>query len=261
MKVVLFCGGLGTRIRELSGGLPKPLVTIGNMPILWHIMKYYAHFGHKDFVLCLGYKGEEIKKFFLNYDPHLSSDFTMLNSSKRIHEKQGDISDWSITFVNTGLEANVGQRLKSVEGYLKGEEIFLANYADALSDLFLPDMIDHFRKSGKIASFMCVKPSQSFHVVSLRDGGLVDSVRHVRDSGLIINGGCFIFRTEIFEYIKDGEDLVAEPFGRLIKENQLIGYRYDKFWYCMDTFKEHQELSDMYEKGSAPWEVWKKRTP
>jgi glucose-1-phosphate cytidylyltransferase len=261
MKVVLFCGGLGTRIRELSGGLPKPLVTIGNMPILWHIMKYYAHFGHKDFILCLGYKGEEIKKFFLNYDPHLSSDFTMSNSSKRIHEKEGDISDWSITFVNTGLQSNVGERLKSVEGYVKGEEIFLANYADALSDLFLSDMIDHFRKSGKIGSFMCVKPSQSFHVVSLRDGGLVESVRHVRDSGLIINGGCFIFRNEIFKYIKDGEDLVAEPFGRLIKENQLIGYRYEKFWYCMDTFKEHQELNDMYEKGNAPWEVWKKRTP
>lgn len=261
MKVVLFCGGLGTRIRELSGGLPKPLVTIGNMPILWHIMKYYAHFGHKDFILCLGYKGEDIKKFFLNYDPHLSSDFTMSNSSKRIHHTDSDISDWNITFVNTGLESNVGQRLKSVERYLQGEEIFLANYADALTDLFLPDMIDHFRKSGKIGSFMCVRPSQSFHVVSLHEGGLVESVRHVRDSGLIINGGCFIFRNDIFKYIEDKEDLVAEPFRRLIKENQLIGYRYEKFWYCMDTFKEHQELSDMYEKGNAPWEVWKKRTP
>jgi len=261
MKVVIFCGGMGTRIRELSGTLPKPLVTIGDRPILWHIMKYYAHYGHRDFILCLGYKGEEIKKFFLNYDPHLSSDFTLSKSGKRIHQPDSDISDWSITFVNTGLKSNIGQRLQAVERYLKGEEIFLANYADALSDLCLPDMIDHFKKSGKTGSFLCVKPSQSFHVVSLRDGGLVESVRHVRDSGLIINGGYFIFRKEIFKSIKDGEDLVAEPFARLIKENQLMGFRYEKFWYCMDTFKEHQELSDMYEKGSAPWEVWKTKTP
>jgi glucose-1-phosphate cytidylyltransferase len=259
MKVALFCGGLGTRIRDLSGDLPKPLVTIGNRPILWHIMKYYAYFGYKDFILCLGYKGEEIKKFFLSYDPHLSSDFTMSNGSKQIHQKDSDIADWNITFVDTGLRANVGQRLKAVESHLEKEEMFLANYADALSDLPLSDMIGHFRKSGKIGGFLCVKPSQSFHIVSLGSGDIVESVRHVKDSGIIINGGCFIFRNSIFKYIKNGEDLVAEPFARLIEENQLIGYRYEKFWYCMDTFKEHQELSDMYEAGNAPWEVWKKR--
>jgi glucose-1-phosphate cytidylyltransferase len=261
MKVVLFCGGLGTRIKELSGTLPKPLVTIGNRPILWHVMKYYAHYGHKDFILCLGYKGDEIKKFFCTYDLRLSSDFTLSNSNKRIPSKKSDISDWSITFVNTGLRSSIGQRLKSVEGYLKGDEIFLANYADTLCDLFLPEMVDDFRKREKIGSFLCVKPSQSFHVVSLGDGGLVESVHRVRDSGLIINGGWFIFRNKIFEYIKDGEDLVAEPFRRLIEENQLIGYRYEKFWHCMDTFKEHQELDDMYKEGNAPWEVWKKKTP
>ena len=261
MKVVLFCGGLGTRIRELSGGLPKPLVNIGNRPILWHIMKYYAHYGHVDFILCLGYKGEEIKKYFLNYDPYLSSDFTLSKSSKRAHLKDSDISDWTITFINTGLRSNIGQRLKAVKRYLKDEEMFLANYSDVLSDLVLPDMIDHFTNSGKIGCFICVKPSQSFHVVSLRNGDLVDSVHYVRDTDIIINGGSFIFRKEIFNYIKDGEDLVVEPFERLIKENQLMGYRYDNFWHCMDTFKEHQELNDMYEEGNAPWEVWKKRTP
>jgi glucose-1-phosphate cytidylyltransferase len=260
MKVVLFCGGMGTRIRDLSGDLPKPLVTIGGRPILWHIMKYYAHFGHKDFILCLGYKGEEVKKFFLDYDPCLTSDFTMSNTGKQTHQAVSDISNWRITFIDTGLRSNIGQRLRSVKAYLKGEDLFLANYADALSDLYLPEMIAHFKKSRKIASFICVKPSQSFHVVSLRRRGLVKGVRHVRDSGLRINGGCFIFRKQIFKYIQDGEDLVAEPFARLIKEDQLIGYRYDKFWYCMDTFKEHQELSDMYEAGNAPWEVWKKRT-
>lgn len=256
MKVVLFCGGLGTRIRELSGGLPKPLVAIGNRPILWHIMKYYAHYGHKDFILCLGYKGEEIKKYFLNYDPFLSSDFTMTNGTRHIHQDDNDISDWGITFVNTGLKSNIGQRLRAVQAYLKDEEIFLANYSDALTNLFLPEMVDYFKKSGKIGCFMCVKPSQSFHVVTLRNGDLVEKIQYVRDAGITINGGCFIFRKEIFEYIKNGEDLVVEPFDRLIKENQLIGYRYDKFWHCMDTFKEHQELSDMYEEGRAPWVVW-----
>jgi len=256
MKVVLFCGGLGTRIRELSGGLPKPLVSIGNRPILWHIMKYYAHYGHKDFILCLGYKGEEIKKYFLNYDPFLSSDFTMSNGTRHIHQEDNDISDWGITFVNTGLRSNIGQRLRAVKAYLKDEAIFLANYSDALSDLVLPDMIDYFKKSGKIGGFLCVKPSQSFHVVTLRNGDLVEKIQYVRDTGITINGGCFIFRKEIFDYIKNGEDLIVEPFNRLIKENQLIGYRYDKFWHCMDTFKEHQELNDMYEEGHAPWVVW-----
>jgi glucose-1-phosphate cytidylyltransferase len=258
MKVVLFCGGLGTRIREVSGGLPKPLVTIGNRPILWHIMKYYAHYGHKDFILCLGYKGEEIKKFFLNYDPHLSSDFTMSDGTRHLHQDENDISDWKITFVNTGLRSNIGQRLRAVQAYLKGEEIFLANYSDALSDLFLPEMVDYFKKSGKIGCFMCVKPSQSFHVVTLRDGDHVEKIQYVRDTDIMINGGCFIFRKGIFDYINNGEDLVVEPFNRLIKENQLIGYKYDKFWHCMDTFKEQKELNDMFEQGKAPWEVWKK---
>jgi glucose-1-phosphate cytidylyltransferase len=259
MKVVLFCGGMGTRIRDLSGDLPKPLVAIGNRPILWHIMKYYAHFGHKDFILCLGYKGEEIKKFFLSYDPCLSSDFTMSGNGKQVHQNGSDISDWKITFVDTGLKASIGQRLKSVEGLLEGEDIFLANYADALSDMHLPGMIERFRKSGKTAGFICVKPSQSFHVVTLRDGEIVTGVRHVKDSGLIINGGCFILKKSVFGYIRPGEDLVAEPFARLIQEGQLFGHRYDGFWYCMDTFKEHQELSDMYEAGNAPWEVWKRK--
>jgi glucose-1-phosphate cytidylyltransferase len=259
MKVVLFCGGLGTRIRELSGGLPKPLVAIGNRPILWHIMKYYAHYGHKDFILCLGYRGEEIKKYFLNYDPLLASDFTMSDGTRLLREDDNDISEWNITFVDTGLRSNIGQRLKAVQPYLEGEEIFLANYSDALSDLVLPEMIHFFKESGKIGCFMCVKPSQSFHVVTLKNGYLVEKIQYVRDTALTINGGCFIFRKDIFDYIHEDEDLVAEPFGRLIRNNQLVGYLYDKFWHCMDTFKEHQELNDMYEEGRAPWVVWGKK--
>ena len=257
MKVVLFCGGLGTRLRDLSDGLPKPMVNIGSRPILWHIMKYYAHFGHKEFILCLGYKADAIKNFFLNYDQCLSSDFTLSNGDRRMHLKESDISDWSITFADTGLKSNIGQRLKAVEKYLVNEEMFLANYADGVTDLPLPTMIDYFTKSGKVGSFICVKPSQSFHIVTLKDGDIVKNIQYVRDTDIIINGGCFIFRKEIYRYIRDGEELVVEPFQRLIKENQLLGYRYDKFWHCMDTFKEQQELNDMYEQGNAPWAVWK----
>jgi glucose-1-phosphate cytidylyltransferase len=258
MKVVLFCGGLGTRLREMSGDIPKPMVEIGYRPILWHIMKYYAHFGHKDFILCLGYKANVIKNYFLKYDECDSNDFTISKGGNEIKLHKSDISDWNITFVDTGLKSNIGQRLKAVEKYLKDEEYFLANYADGLTDLPLNEMIDSFKKSGKIASFVCVKPSQSFHVVTLKDGDRVDKIQYVKDTDILINGGFFIFRNEIFNYIKEGEELVIEPFERLISEGQLNGYKYDNYW-CMDTFKEHQELNDMYCNGDAPWEVWKKR--
>jgi len=256
MKVVLFCGGLGTRLRDNSGGLPKPMVNIGSRPILWHIMKYYAHYGHKEFILCLGYKADVIKNFFLNYDQCLSSDFTISNGNKLMHVKDSDIEDWSITLTDTGLKSSIGQRLKAVEKYLGDEEIFLANYADGLTDLPLPEMINFFVKSGKVGCFICAKPSQSFHVVTLKEGNLVEKLQYVRDTDLMINAGYFVFRREIFNYMKDGEELVIEPFQRLISEDKLIGYRYDRFW-CMDTFKEQQELNDMYERGNAPWEVWK----
>jgi glucose-1-phosphate cytidylyltransferase len=257
MKVILFCGGLGTRLRDISGGLPKPMVNIGYRPILWHMMKYYAHFGHKDFILCLGYKADVIKNFFLNYDQCLSSDFTLSNGGKQIHIKESDIADWNITCVDTGLKSNIGQRLKAVEKFVKDEEYFLANYADALTDMPLSDEIDYLKKSGKIGCFVCVKPSQSFSVVSLAEGDKVEKIEFVRNTNFLINGGYFVFSNKIFQYMRDGEELVVEPFQRLIKDNQLIGYRYNKFWHCMDTFKEQQELNDMFERGNAPWEVWK----
>ncbi len=257
MKVVLFCGGLGTRIKELSGGLPKPMVNVGSNPILWHIMKYYAYYGHKDFILCLGYNGNKIIDYFLNYNKCLSADFTLSNGEKIMHITESDISDWNITFADTGLKSNIGQRLKAVEKYLSDDEVFLANYADGVTDLPLPDMIDFFMKSGKVGCFLCVKPSQSFHVISLKDENYVASIQYIRDTNIKINGGYYIFRKDIFKYIKDGEELVVEPFQRLIKENKLIGYTYDKFWHCMDTFKEQQELNDMFDRGCAPWVVWR----
>lgn len=256
MKVVLFCGGMGTRLGGMSDGIPKPMIKIGYRPILWHLMKYYAHFGHREFILCLGYKADIIKEYFVNYSEYLSNDFTLSSGGKEIKLENSDILDWKITFVDTGLRSNIGQRLKTVESHLRGEEMFLANYADGLTNMPLPQMIDFFVKSGKIAGFVCVKASQTFHVVSLNPQDLVKDIRYVRDTDILINGGYFVFRKEIFNYLKDGEELVQQPFQKLIQENQLIGYRYDHFW-CMDTFKEQQELTDMYNEGNAPWEVWK----
>jgi glucose-1-phosphate cytidylyltransferase len=256
MKVVLFCGGLGTRLREYTGDIPKPMVKIGYRPILWHLMKYYAHYGHKDFILCLGYKADVIKQFFLNYEEWISNDFTLSDGGRQIALENNDIEDWKITFVDTGLHANIGQRLMAVRKYLGDEEIFLANYADGLTDLHLPTMIDSFVRSEKVASFMAVPPSQSFHLVDVDPDGHVESIRPVSETSLLINGGFFALRQEIFDYVEAGEELVVEPFARLIKERRLLGYRYERFW-CMDTFKEQQQLSDMYASGTAPWEVWR----
>ncbi|KAB8335212.1 glucose-1-phosphate cytidylyltransferase [Scytonema tolypothrichoides VB-61278] len=257
MKVVLFCGGLGTRLREFSTNIPKPMVHIGYRPILWHVMKYYAHYGHKDFILCLGYKADVIKNYFLNYDECVSNDFTLQEGGKKIKLVNSDIEDWKITFVDTGLTSNIGQRLQAVEQYLEGEEVFLANYSDGLTDLHLPDIIEDFSKHNKIASFICVKPSQSFHLVSMEENGLVSDIQDVKQAGIRINGGFFVFKKEIFQYIKPGEELVLEPFQRLMKLQQLIAYKYNGFWACMDTFKEQQQLDDMYCQGNAPWAIWK----
>lgn len=256
MKVVLFCGGLGTRLREYSETIPKPMVDIGYRPIIWHLMKYYAHYGHKDFILCLGYRGDYIKKYFLNYDECLSNDFVMSNGGQEVHLYNSDISDWKITFVDTGLHSNLGQRLKAVEKHLAGEEVFLANYTDGLSDLNLTDYIEHFYQKDKIASFLSVRPSQSFHHVDYNEHGLVTNIGSIDQGDFWINGGYFIFKTDIFDYIEDGEELVEEPFQRLIKQEQLITYRNPSFWACMDTFKEKKMFDDMHASGQMPWAVW-----
>lgn len=258
MKVVLFCGGLGTRLREYSETIPKPMVEIGYRPIIWYLMKYYASYGHRDFILCLGYKGDYIKNYFLNYDECLSNDFVLSNGGRDVKLLNSDIEDWTITFADTGLNSNIGQRLKAVEKYLDGESVFLANYSDGLSDLHLPTYLDYFYGQNAIASFLSVKLSQSFHVVSADQQNHVTNIQPVSHSGLWANGGYFIFKKEIFDYIKDGEELVQEPFCRLIAENQLITYQHDGFWACMDTFKEKQMLDELYRTGKMPWAVWEK---
>ena len=259
MKVVLFCGGMGMRLREFSEEIPKPMIKIGYRPILWHLMKYYAHFGHNDFILCLGYKADVIKEYFLNYNECLSNDFVMSGDRSNLSLLNRDIHDWRITFVDTGMTRNIGERLMAVREHLRGEEMFLANYSDNLTDLNLPDMIEDFRsRQQAVASFLCVRPSQSFHVVSLNGDSDVKCIQEVAYSDVWINGGYFILRQEIFDYLEPGDELVIQPFQRLIQEKRLNAYRYDKFWAAMDTFKEKQRFDDMYARGDAPWEVWSK---
>lgn len=257
MKVVLFCGGLGMRVREYADNIPKPMIPIGHRPILWHVMKYYAHFGHKDFILCLGYRSDLIKNYFLNYDECLSNDFVISGGGKNVELLGADIADWRITFVDTGINSNLGQRLKAVESHLEGEEEFLVNYSDGLTDLPLNAMIDDFHARNKIASFVCVKPNLSVHFVSLDSGGRVTAIKGVDTSDVRINGGYFIFKSEIFRYIRNGEDLVLEPFRRLMTAGELIAYPYDGFWMALDTFKDKQRLDEVYEGGDVPWEIWK----
>lgn len=258
MKVVLFCGGLGLRIRDAED-IPKPMVQIGYRPILWHVMKYYAHFGHKDFILCLGYRADVVKNYFVNYNECVSNDFVLSSGGTKLELFNSDIHDWRITFADTGINSNIGQRLKAVEKYLEGEDEFLANYSDGLTDLQLPEQLQHFRQQGKLASFVCVRPNLTYHLVSLHDnkGGLVSAIHAINNGSIRINGGFFIFKKKIFEYIRDKEELVGKPFQRLVQEKQLIGYQYDGFWESMDTFKDKQHLESLYASGAAPWEVWK----
>ena len=211
MKVVLFCGGYGMRLREYSETIPKPMVKIGYRPILWKIMKYYAHFGHKDFILCLGYKADVIKDYFVNYDEYISNDFVYEKGGRELNLLNSDIHDWKITFLDTGMSSNIGERLMKVRPHLEGEEVFLANYSDGLSDLPLPKMIEQFERENKVAMFMACQPHQSFHVVKLTDENQVSSISHIGDSGFWINAGYFILRNEIFDYIREGEELVEEP--------------------------------------------------
>jgi glucose-1-phosphate cytidylyltransferase len=257
MKVVLFCGGLGLRMREASPRIPKPMVPIGNRPILWHIMKYYAHFGHKDFVICLGHKADVIKDYFLTYNEAIANDFVLSEGGKNIELLGSDMQEWRITFANTGLRAKVGERLLAVRQHLEGEDYFLATYGDAVTNAPLPDMISALIESGKAASFLCVRPkSYSFHTVAMNGDGLVTGIESVTDSGLWINGGFFVLRNDIFDSMHAGEELVEEPFRRLIDRGDLLAYRYDGFWEPMDTLKDRDKLETMVESGSSPWQVW-----
>jgi glucose-1-phosphate cytidylyltransferase len=258
MKVVLFCGGSGMRLRGYVDDVPKPMVQIGSRPILWHLMKYYAHFGHKDFILCLGHKGNVIKDYFLHYEESVSNDFVWSQGGKKIEFVNRDIDDWTITFVETGANANIGERFKIVEPYLDGEDMFLANYADGLSDLDLPVMVEEFSKTNAVGSLLLVQPTASFDIVELSAEGKVGQISPLSNTNIWINGGFFVFRKEIFDYMQPGDELVRAPFQRLIDQGSLLAHRSGCFWQCMDTFKDKQCLEEL-NQGNAPWKVWSRR--
>lgn len=257
MKVVLFCGGMGTRLREYSDAVPKPMVKIGHRPVLWHIMRYYAHYGHTEFILCLGYKADVIKEYFLNYSEAASNDFVLTGGGKDVQLLNSDIDDWSIAFVDTGLSSNVGERLLAVKDYI-GDEPFLANYADGVTDLKLPTMLEDVRSQSDVSvAFMAVPPPLSLHVTDFEEDGRVSSFQPISSAGLYINAGFFYMTPEVFDFILPGEDLVSEPFQRMADKSSLLAYPYHGFFRAMDTFKDKQALDDLYESGPAPWEVWK----
>jgi glucose-1-phosphate cytidylyltransferase len=256
MKVVLFCGGQGMRIREASSKIPKPLIDVGDQPILMHLMKYYAHYGHTDFILCLGYRANAIKRYFLDYNEALQNDFVLSGGGTEIELLNKDIDSWRITFIDTGRSTNIGGRLQAVRPYLDGEEYFLANYGDQLTDAPLPTMVDRLVESGKVASLMSVKPTYSTHTLTMGEDDLVSGVQPMDDGSVWINGGFFVFRHDIFDYMRPGEELVEEPFARLIAARQLMAYRYNGFWAPMDTLKDKTNLDTLAETSRPPWAVW-----
>jgi glucose-1-phosphate cytidylyltransferase len=257
MKVVLFCGGLGTRLREHSDTIPKPLVNIGYRPIIWHLMRYYAHYGHKEFILCLGYRGDMVRNYFLEYQETLSNDFTMSEGGQKIELHTSDIDDWKITFVDTGLHSNIGQRLLAAREYIGDDEVFLANYSDGLSDAPLDEMVERFKERDAIASFIAVRTWQSFHSTKFTEDGIVKALGELQEDEFWINGGFFVLKNEIFKYINPGEELVEQPFQRLIKEEKAVAYPYSGYWQSMDTFKDKIDFDRSYARGNAPWEVWR----
>jgi glucose-1-phosphate cytidylyltransferase len=257
MKVVLFCGGLGMRMREGPSSAPKPMNMIGDRPLLWHVMRYYAHFGHTDFILCLGYGAAAVKDYFLHYDETQSNDFTLTAGSRDIEMHRTDIHDWKISFIDTGLHSSIGERLMRVQALVDNEEVFLANYADTLTDAPLDELIDRFeRMPNAVASMLAVPPVSTHHLVDIADSGEVTGVRPVSEMMQWENGGYFVMRPGIFDVLREGEDMVPNAFARLVPERRLLAQRYDGFWRAADTFKDRAELEDMFHRGQCPWMLW-----
>jgi glucose-1-phosphate cytidylyltransferase len=256
MKVVLFCGGLGMRMREGVNDAPKPMAMIGDRPLLWHVMRYYAHFGHTDFILCLGHGARSVKEYFLRYDETLTNDFTLAGGGRDVRMFATDITDWTITFLDTGLRSTVGERLMRVRRYVEDEPMFLANYADTLTDAPLPDVISRFEQSEAVASLLAVPPVSSHHVVEVDGEGLVTGVREFGELMQWENGGYFVLRPGIFDYLREGEDMVPQAFMRLAPERRLLAQPYHGFWRAIDTFKDRAEMEALYESNRCPWMVW-----
>lgn len=256
MKVVLFCGGLGMRMRSGTDPLPKPMMPIGARPVLWHIMRYYAHFGHTEFILCLGYGARAVKDYFLDYHETHSNDFVLSDGGEKIELLARDISDWRITFVDTGINTAIGERLRRVRPYLDGDDVFLANYGDVLTDAPMNEIVADFVATDAVGSLLAVDPQDSFHVVKIDPDGRLTGIEPVADLEMRINGGYFVFRQGIFDYLNPDEDLVMDACVRAAKAGKFRAVRYDGFWAPMDTLKERNQLEELDRTGQRPWAVW-----
>ena len=256
MKVVLFCGGLGMRMRDGVTTGPKPMALVGERPLLWHVMRYYAHFGHTDFLLCLGYGASAVKDFFLNYDETRSNDFVLEQGAREPTLFKTDISDWRITFVDTGLHSPIGERLRRVRHFLSDEQMFMANYADVLTDAPLPDMIERFAATDAVASLLAIPPQSSHHAVDISDDGVITAVTPMRDLRHWENGGYFLFRPAIFDELNEDEDLVEDALVRLVRQRRVIAYPYKGYWSPADTVKERAQLDERYHHADCPWMIW-----
>jgi glucose-1-phosphate cytidylyltransferase len=260
MKVVLFCGGRGLRLREHSEAIPKPMVQIGYRPILWHVMRYYAHYGHRDFILCLGYRADAIKDYFLHYDEAASNDFVLSEGGRRVELLGSDIADWRITFADTGLDTTIGERLRRVRHLLEGEEIFLANYRDTHPAAPLDELVETFRAdTATAASFLAVRPSvYPIRIVDADAASRVTRLLHPADADIWINGGYFLLRDEIFDVLEPGDELVEQPFARLVEQGRLRATKYEGFWGPLDTLRDLEHLQSLAVAKQAPWMAWER---
>jgi glucose-1-phosphate cytidylyltransferase len=257
MKVVLFCGGLGLRMRSSDDSAPKPMVRIGDRPVLWHVMRYYAYFGHTDFILCLGYGAQSVKEYFLDYQETHSNDFVLTKGGEQVELLSTDISEWRITFVDTGFDTAIGERLRRVRAHLDGDDVFLANYGDVLTDAPLDDIVDHVLANDAVGSLLAVPPEGSFHVVDIGEGSRITGFTPAVEMNMRINGGYFVLRQEIFDYLREGDDLVMGGCLRAARDGRLLAIPYDGFWAPMDTLKERSVLEDLYRTGRSPWALWR----
>lgn len=261
MKVVLFCGGMGLRMRSSDDSLPKPMMPIGHRPVLWHVMRYYAHFGHTDFILCLGFGARAVKDYFLNYHETHSNDFVLTKGGEQVELLGSDISEWSITFIDTGIDTAIGERLRRVRRYIDDDEIFLANYGDVLTDAPLDEIIDEVAASDAAGSLLAVPPQDSFHVVDINSESRITAFTPAAEMNIRINGGYFVLKQDIFDYLHEGEDLVMNACVRASDEGRMLAIQYNGFWAAMDTLKERSWLEDLYRTGRSPWAVWHQPSP
>jgi glucose-1-phosphate cytidylyltransferase len=257
MKVVLFCGGLGMRMRSGPESLPKPMMPIGSRPVLWHVMRYYAHFGHTEFILALGFGAQSVKDYFLHYEETASNDFVLTKGGAHVELLGSDISDWKITFIDTGIDTPIGERLRRVRDHLEDDEVFLANYGDVLTDAPMNQIIDEFLPTDAVGSLLAVRPQDSFHVLELRDDTLIAGFRPAADMAFRINGGYFVLRQEIFDFMGPDQDLVMDACSNAAAVGRMRAVPYEGFWAPMDTLKERSALEEMYRHGECPWAVWR----